>query len=150
MNERIRQLRKYLGLTLEKFGNRIGVGKAALSRIENGSNGVTDQMFKSICREFNVSEEWLRNGTGSMFVKVDNFSLDEFLEKNGATELEIELAKAYFSLDKEFRRSIVEYFKQFLDKDKPLNKKLGIPDTIEDFEKFYPHNENKDKNSNIG
>lgn len=66
MNERIKELRKFLGLSGEKFGERLGVGKTAISRIENGSNGVTEQMFKSICREFNVNEEWLRDGTGSM------------------------------------------------------------------------------------
>lgn len=67
MNERIKELRKKLGLTLEKFGEKVGVGKTAISRIENGSNGVTDQMFKSICREFDVNEEWLRTGEGEMF-----------------------------------------------------------------------------------
>lgn len=67
MNDRIRNLRKSLGLTLEKFGERLGVSKVAISRIENGINNVTDQMFKSICREFNVNEEWLRYGTGEMF-----------------------------------------------------------------------------------
>lgn len=67
MNNRIKELRKSLGLTLEKFGERLGVSKVAISRIENGINNVTDQMFKSICREFNVNEEWLRNGTGEMF-----------------------------------------------------------------------------------
>ena len=71
MNERVKEIRKKLGLTLDKFGDRLGVGKAALSRIENGSNGVTEQMLKSICREFNVSEEWLRNGTGEMFIELD-------------------------------------------------------------------------------
>ncbi len=67
MNERIRQLRKALSLTLEEFGQRVGVTKQTVSRIENGVNSVTEQMFKSICREFCVSEEWLRNGTGEMF-----------------------------------------------------------------------------------
>ena len=71
MNERVKEIRKKLGLTLDKFGERLGVGKAALSRIENGSNGVTEQMFKSICREFSISEEWLRNGTGEMFIELD-------------------------------------------------------------------------------
>ena len=59
MNKRIKELRKALGLTLEKFGERIGVSKVSVSRIENGINNVTNQMFKSICREFNVNEEWL-------------------------------------------------------------------------------------------
>lgn len=67
MNERIKELRKELGLTLEKFGERVGVTKVTISRIENGVNSVTDQMFKSICREFDVNEEWLRDGTGEMF-----------------------------------------------------------------------------------
>lgn len=70
MNERIKQLRKELGLTLDKFGEKIGVGKTAISKIENGDRSVTDQMFKSICREFNVREEWLRNGEGEMFVQM--------------------------------------------------------------------------------
>lgn len=68
MNERIRELRKALGLTLEKFGESLGVGKTAISKIENGDRNVTDQMQKSICREFNVSTYWLLYGTGEMFV----------------------------------------------------------------------------------
>ena len=71
MNERIKQLRKELGLTLDKFGEKIGVGKTAISKIENGDRSVTDQMFKSICREFNVREEWLRNGEEPMFVQMN-------------------------------------------------------------------------------
>lgn len=67
MNERIRQLRKSLGLTLEEFGAKVGVGKTAISNIENGNRNLTDQMFLSICREWNVNEEWLRTGEGDMF-----------------------------------------------------------------------------------
>lgn len=66
--ERVREARKSLDLTLEKFGERLGVGKTAVSNIECGNRSLTDQMCKSICREFNISEDWLRNGTGNMFV----------------------------------------------------------------------------------
>lgn len=65
-NERVKQLRKARGLTLEKFGERLGVTKVAISLIENGKNSVTDQMRRSICREFGVREEWLRDGTEPM------------------------------------------------------------------------------------
>lgn len=74
MNERIKTLRKTLNLTLEQFGERVGVTKMTISRIENGKNNVTEQMCKSICREFNIREDWLRNGTGEMF---ENLSEDE-------------------------------------------------------------------------
>ncbi len=66
--ERIRELRKtYLGLTLEKFGEKLGVQKNAISAIENGRNSLTDQMMKAICREFGVREEWIRSGEGEPF-----------------------------------------------------------------------------------
>lgn len=66
--ERVKEARKSLNLTLEKFGERLGVRKTAISKIENGENNLTEQMLKSICREFNISEDWLRDGTGDMFV----------------------------------------------------------------------------------
>lgn len=68
MNERIKELRKALGLTLDKFGAALGVQKSAVSKWERGENSVPEQMFKSICREFNVSEDWLRTGEGEMYV----------------------------------------------------------------------------------
>lgn len=71
VNERVRELRKALDLTLEKFGERLGVSKVAISLIENGKNAVTDQMFKSICREFNVNKDWLCNGVGNMFLSLE-------------------------------------------------------------------------------
>ena len=54
-------------MTLEKFGERVGVTKQTVSRIENGVNALTEQMLLSICREFDVNEDWLRTGEGEMF-----------------------------------------------------------------------------------
>ena len=62
VNERVREIRNEEKLTLEKFGEKLGVGKTAISSIEHGINGVTEQMIKSICREFGYNEEWLRDG----------------------------------------------------------------------------------------
>lgn len=76
-NERVRELRKTLGLTLEKFGERLGVKKNAISAIENGRNSLTDQMTKAICREFGVDYIWLTTGDGEMFVDTD----DDFIER---------------------------------------------------------------------
>lgn len=76
-NERVRELRKILGLTLEKFGERLGVKKNAISAIENGRNSLTDQMTKAICREFNVDYIWLTTGDGEMFIDTD----DDFIER---------------------------------------------------------------------
>ncbi len=76
-NERVKEVRKALGLTLEKFGERVGVTKQTMSRIENGVNNLTEQMTKSICREFSVDYIYLTTGEGEMFVESD----DDFLER---------------------------------------------------------------------
>ena len=66
--DRVREIRKSFHLSLEKFGEKLGVGKTAVSNIENGNRSLTEQMLRSICRDYHVSEDWLRNGTGEMFV----------------------------------------------------------------------------------
>lgn len=75
--ERVRAIRKSLGLTLEKFGEKVGVGKTAISNIEKGKRNLTEQMTKSICREFGVDYMWLTTGEGEMFVDTD----DDFIER---------------------------------------------------------------------
>ena len=46
----------------------LGVGKTAISNIENGNRNLTEQMILSISREYNVNQEWLRTGSGEMFI----------------------------------------------------------------------------------
>ena len=75
--ERIKDVRNSLGLTLEKFGEKLGVTKTAISRLEKGERSLTEQMTKSICREFSVDYMWLTTGEGEMFVESD----DDFFER---------------------------------------------------------------------
>lgn len=69
VNDRIRQVRRSetVNLTLEKFGERLGVTRAAISNVESGRRQPTNQLITAICREFNVNETWLRTGEGDMF-----------------------------------------------------------------------------------
>lgn len=76
-NERVKEVRKTLGLTLEKFGDRLGIKKAAVSKIEKGENSLTDANIKAICREFSVDYMWLTTGEGEMFIETD----DDFFER---------------------------------------------------------------------
>lgn len=114
INDRVKILRKNLGLTLEKFGERLGVGKNAISRIETGKNGVTDQMIKSICREFHVDYIWLTTGAGEMFQDSD----DAFLEQidrimAGENELHKTILKGAASLDIEDLEAINRIIQKF-------------------------------------
>lgn len=62
VNERIKELRTTQGLTMEQFGERIGIKRASVSLIESGKNNPSDQTIMLICREFGYREEWLRDG----------------------------------------------------------------------------------------
>lgn len=95
IGERIKVLRKEKNLSMEDFGSVIGMGKSAVSRIENGVNGTTDQTIRSICREFGVNEHWLRTGEGEMFEQTRETVLDRLA--------------AEYSLDKE-QVSVIENF----------------------------------------
>lgn len=66
-NQRLSELRKKLGMTMETFGERIGMSKQSISNIESGRREMTDRMKIVICREFGVSEKWLETGEGEMF-----------------------------------------------------------------------------------
>lgn len=75
MNERIRKLRRHLDMTQQEFADKLGVKRGAIANYELGRNEPIDAVISLICREFNVNEEWLRNGTGEMFVELDKEDL---------------------------------------------------------------------------
>lgn len=68
MNERIKEIRKAVGLKQSEFAERIGIKAATVTSYETGLREPSDTVILSICREFNVSETWLRTGEGEMFV----------------------------------------------------------------------------------
>lgn len=70
MKDRIKKLRKELDLTQQKFADRLGVKRNTVGQWECGINALTDQVINSICREFDVNEDWLRTGNGEMFVEM--------------------------------------------------------------------------------
>lgn len=71
MNERIKQLRSYLGLTQQEFADRIGIKRNSIANYEIGRNEPIDAVVSLICREFHASERWLRTGEGEMFEALD-------------------------------------------------------------------------------
>lgn len=114
INDRVKILRKNLGLTLEKFGEQLGVSKTAINKIESGTNNVTDQMTKSICREFNVDYIWLTTGEGEMFQDSDEVFLEQIDRiMAGENELHKTILKGAASLDIEDLEAIDRIIQKF-------------------------------------
>lgn len=118
--ERVKKVRKTRQLTLEKFGEKIGLKKNTMSAIETGRNSLTEANIKSICREFEVNEIWLRTGEGgddNMFTKVneeDRFSIN--LGKLSRTENQMarNMLNAIAEADPEKLKHIEEFMKACL------------------------------------
>lgn len=117
MHERIKQLRKILNLTQKDFGMRIGMKQNTIALIEGGRN-TSDQTVFAICREFNVSEEWLRTGSGDMFVKIPE---EDLYSKAAASVLveddafAMEALKLYYQMSPKAKEAVSDYILQLAD-----------------------------------
>ena len=78
MNERIKKIRKDLGLNQKDFGEKIKIVRSSVAKIETGENNPSEQTIDLICRVFNVNEKWLRTGEGSVYK--EKLSIAEYLE----------------------------------------------------------------------
>lgn len=151
-NERLKKLRKTLDLTQQEFADKIGIKRNTMAQYEIGRNEPIDAVIISICREFNVSENWLRTGEGEMF----NSSDDEY----------IAMIDRIMAGENEFAKNIFKTFAMFDEADwNALNKMIekynsieaienetslfnGVPKTAEELEKQFPPIEEPKNNKN--
>lgn len=118
----MKKVRKSLGLTQEKFGVPLGMKRNSLSTVESGINNVTEPLFKSVCRVYNVNENWLRNGTGEMFNKPSDevgyyaeFLLEQDDVDSGLRLLIVDMIKAYVDLDDVSKEVFMRYVNNLKD-----------------------------------
>ena len=112
--ERVKELRTALSLTLEKFGDRVGVTKVAISNIEKGNRNLTEQMIKAICREFNVNYDWLVYGEGEMFSELPKTILDELCRVYDLDEIDRKLIQEYIKMSKQSRQVLKDYIMRII------------------------------------
>ena len=112
---RIRQIRQSTGLSMEKFGDLIGIKKSSISLLEKGTNNPSDQTIMLICREFNVSETWLRTGKGEMFNPAPVSEMDTLAGQYGLSPSERELLKRFITLNPTKRKAALDYLREVVE-----------------------------------
>lgn len=112
MKERIKKIRKELDLTQQKFADKLGVKRNTIAMYEMGRTFPSEQTIKSICREFNVNEEWLRNGTGEMFKAAPTDVLDQLAYKYHLSEADYVMVEKFVNMRPESRRAIFDYMQE--------------------------------------
>lgn len=114
MNQRLRELRHALGLSGEKFGEKIGLKRSSVSQIETGTNNLTEANILAICREYNVSEEWLRTGNGQMFSETKESFLVDLQKKHSLTNQELDIARNFLEFSASERKTLIKLTKELL------------------------------------
>lgn len=156
MNERIKQIRRELGLTQTEFAERIGLKQNSIALIESGKRNISDQAVLSICREYGVNEEWLRTGTGEKMMPDASDELEALVKKYDLSNADQVLIEKYVNLKAGSRETIINFITDVvaaLDGVADPNSKAfpesdiyaGIPDTPEELEQKFPPLERSDK-----
>lgn len=114
--DRVKEVRKALGLTLEKFGGRLGVGKTAISKIEKGENKLTAQMLKSICSEYRVNYEYLESGIGEPFSDVPRDTVDALCQEFHLDAFDKAIIEEYLKMDEHSRQIVKDYIRRIANK----------------------------------
>lgn len=114
--ERVKEIRKTLNLTLEKFGEKLGVGKTAISKIEKDERNLTDQMAKAICREYNVNYDYLIYEEGEMFSDLPQTILDELCAQYSLNDFDKAIIELYVNTPLELRQEVKKKMKEFIQK----------------------------------
>lgn len=116
LRERIKKIRKESGLTQAEFGAKIGVKSNTITTYETGTRVPSDAVIHSICREYNVSEAWLRTGEGHPYIQLgeDEEFLKTMEEINiSDDDLIKRIIKAYWSLDDAEKAAVKKLIDRF-------------------------------------
>ncbi|WP_231037819.1 helix-turn-helix domain-containing protein [Pectinatus frisingensis] len=110
INERIRVLRKDLGLNQKDFGARIGLKNKTISWMEQDGSTVIEQNRRIICDKFHVSINWLETGEGDMYSQdAPNDIFDTLRTELKLSDIEEKILRGYFDLDERSRKSVTDF-----------------------------------------
>ena len=115
MNSRIRILRKSLGLTQERFGEKMYVKGNTVAQWESGRNDPSESSIKYMCQVFKVNEKWLKYGVGDMFLSVPLTSLEKLAEEYQLDHASYVAVEKFVTLDPKMRTCIIAYLASMID-----------------------------------
>lgn len=115
INERVKMARKALNLTQIEFGDKVGISQGHLTSIESGKRTVTDKSVIAICATFGINEEWLRTGTGEMFIASDSTIISQLSSEYGLDAFEKVLIEGFLKMKPEERTVIKTYVRNLID-----------------------------------
>lgn len=118
ISERIKELRRdYLHMNQADFAAPLGLRQSTVGNYESGSRSISDASILAICREYGVSEQWLRDGVGEVFVSgsVAPSIISDLTQEYDLDDFDQALVSEYLKLDKQTRAAIKSYIRKVID-----------------------------------
>ena len=112
INARIKSLRKHLKLTQSAFGERLALKNSAISEMEKDGGIISERNITLICEKYNVSREWLTDGTGEMFSVTEDSIFARFAKENNLNEDEQVAARYILRLTPEQRAAVLRHVRE--------------------------------------
>ncbi len=112
--ERVRAVRKQLGLSQTEFAARMGMTQGYVTNIERNIREVNSRLAKLICDTYSVSETWLVSGEGDMFQDNEHLMLANLMKKHKLNSAEAALMEAFFKLTAIQREAAMIYLYRLL------------------------------------
>lgn len=142
MNTRIKILREMLKLSQTEFAEALNLKRNSISLIEVGKRNPSDRTISDMCEKFNVSEIWLREGTGDMFIKTPSSTMEQLKKEFDLDDFSSSFVYEYLKLDVDTRNAVQEFFYNVLDgmggRESGSTPYEEAPKTPEELERLFP------------
>ena len=112
INNRIKEIRKYLGYSQTKLGEILGVSRDVVNNLENGRLKRPEQkdpLYQLLCRKLNVNEHWLRTGEGDPFPETTDNIVQFAAAHPDMSDVDKALMESYFDLSDEQKDVFLQY-----------------------------------------
>ena len=144
MNERIKELRERLGMSQTEFAESLNLKRNSISLIEVGKRNPSDRTILDICNKFDVSEDWLRNGTGEVFLETPSSTMEQLRREFNLDEFDFNLVYEYLKLGGEQRKAVRDFFYRVIEAEENVDYVSEAPKTPEELEENFPPVEGAD------
>lgn len=143
MNTRIKILREMLKLSQTEFAEALNLKRNSISLIEVGKRNPSDRTISDMCEKFNVSEIWLREGTGDIFIKTPSSTMEQLKKEFNLDDFSSSFVYEYLKLDVDTRNTVQEFFYNVLDgmgsgRETGSTPYEEAPKTPEELERRFP------------
>jgi transcriptional regulator with XRE-family HTH domain len=113
IGKRLKNIRKALNLNQTDFGSRINLSQTTIGQYEKETRPLTERVISQLVSEFHINEEYLRHGTGDMFIDQKPKLVRQLAEELALSDREQRLLLTFLSFPPETRAQILDFAQEF-------------------------------------